>query len=433
MKRLYVVLAISTVSLVSPAIATADVVSDWNDIAVNTLVGQGQNPFAQARYLAITQLAVFEAVNTITGEYRPYRGTIAAPAGANPDAAAVTAAYRVLKTYFPGAANLDAAYAASLAVIPNGSSKTNGMATGEAAAAQMIALRVGDGASPPAFSLPASTDPGVWQLTPSCPASGGTSFQWQHVTPFGVAATLRDAPWTEAFRPAPPPALSSRAYAKSYEEVMRVGNVTSDGSERPADRATVAQFYAQTSPGFVFNQAARQVSAEQAHSLTSNARAFALINMALSDSLVASFAAKYYYNEWRPETAIRAGDTDGNAGTEPDPGFTPFIVTPCFPSYPSNHASGSGGAAEVLRRLYGNRGHHLVLTSPNIPGVSLTYDALDQITDDIDDARVYGGIHFRFDQDAGSRLGREVGSYIYRRDLRPDHGNDGDADGDDPQ
>ena len=160
----------------SPIAARADVVLDWNAIAMSTLIGQGQSPFAQARFMAITQLAVFEAVNAITGDYKPYLGTVVAPAGASADAAAVAAAYAVLKNYFPPAPNLDAAYAVSLAAIPDGSAKSGGIATGQAAAAQMIALRVGDGSSPPQFYLPTSTDPGVWQLTPSCPPPAASSF-----------------------------------------------------------------------------------------------------------------------------------------------------------------------------------------------------------------------------------------------------------------
>ena len=144
----------------SPIAARADVVLAWNEIAVATLAGQGQNAFAQARFMAITQLAVFEAVNAITGDYKPYLGTVVAPAGASADAAAVTAAYQVLKNYFPLAPNLDPAYAASLAVIPSGSAKSGGVATGQAAAAQMIALRLNDGSFPPQFYAPTSTDPG---------------------------------------------------------------------------------------------------------------------------------------------------------------------------------------------------------------------------------------------------------------------------------
>ena len=148
MRQLRMFVAIVTLSLSCPIVARADVVLDWNEIAMATLASQRQSPFASARFMSITQLAVFEAVNAITGDYEPYLGTVVAPAGASADAAAVAAAYTVLKNYFPGAANLDPAYAASLAAIPDGSAKTAGIATGETAAAQMIARRVGDGASP---------------------------------------------------------------------------------------------------------------------------------------------------------------------------------------------------------------------------------------------------------------------------------------------
>ena len=410
-------IALLAVLVWSPLTAKADVVLDWGLIAVKTLISQGQNPFAQARYMAITQLAVFEAVNAITGDYTPYIGTVVAPAGASAETAAVAAAYRVLKTYFPGADQLDTAYAASLASIPAGSAKTAGIATGEAAAAQMIALRARDGSSPPQFYLPESTAPGVWQTTPSCPAAGGISFQWQNIRPFGVAS-LPDSEgvWFDSFMPGPPPALGSTRYAKDYEEVKAVGGLHS--AQRPQDRADVARFYGMSSPSFVFNLAATQVAIAQGKSLSENARALALLNMATSDSLVASFGTKYYYLFWRPETAIRAGAMDGNEKTDPDGSFSPFIATPCFPSYPSNHASASYSAAETMRRLYGAGGHDIAMANPAVPGVTLNYTTLKQITDDIDDARVYGGIHFRFDQEAGGRLGHDVATFVYKHNLR---------------
>ena len=140
--------------------------------------------------------------------------------------------------------------------------------------------------------------------------------------------------------------------------------------------------------------------------------------MATNDSLVASFWAKYHYKLWRPETAIFEGSVDGNASTDGDPTFTPFILTPCFPSYPSNHGSGSNGAAEILKRIYGNGGHAITMTNPAVPGLTFQYTSFDQITDDISDARVYGGIHFRFDQEAGADLGRDIGRYVYKHNLR---------------
>ncbi|MBB5319308.1 vanadium-dependent haloperoxidase [Tunturibacter empetritectus] len=143
--------------------------------------------------------------------------------------------------------------------------------------------------------------------------------------------------------------------------------------------------------------------------------------MAINDSSVATFFNKYHYNFWRPETAIRAGDTDGNPRTDPDPDFVPFIVTPCFPSYPSNHGSASSGGAEVLRRLYGEGGHSITLSNPAVSTIVLQYTSFRQISDDVSDARVYGGIHFRFDQDVGARLGRAVGKAVYKNNLRAVH------------
>jgi PAP2 superfamily len=181
-----------------------------------------------------------------------------------------------------------------------------------------------------------------------------------------------------------------------------------DSTARPRDRADVATYYAASSPTQVFNQAARQVAQQQGRLLSENARALALINMAISDSLVASFFNKYHYNFWRPETAIRAGATDGNRKTEPDPNFLPFIVTPCFPSYPSNHVSASNGAAAVMRCLYGEAGHSITLSNSAVPTIVLQYSLFRQIADDISDARIYGGIHYRIDQTAGARLGKAV-------------------------
>jgi len=400
--------------------ARADVVLDWNAIAVKTAVANKQNPFAQARYAAIVQLAVFEAVNSITRDYQPYLGTITAPPEASPDAAAIEAAYQVLSTYFPASQpTLYADWTNSMQSIPNGSAKTDGIATGDAAAAAIIALRANDGSSPPQFYTPGPPVPGAWQATPSCPLVNGVAvgiaFQWQYVTPFGISSA-------SDFLLDPPPALTSDKYAEAYNEVMTVGSV--DSTQRPPDRANVALFYAASSPTQVFNQAAEQVAMAKGRSLSDNARALALINMAMNDSLEASFFNKYYYNFWRPETAIHAGDTDGNPNTAGDPNWAPFIVTPCFPSYPSNHGSAGNGAAEVLRRLYGDDGLSITLTNPAVPNIALQYTSFEQITDDISDARVYGGIHFRTDQVAGEHLGRAVGKTVYKHNLRPVHGDD---------
>lgn len=396
----------------TPTIARADVVQEWNAITINTLTGQ--NPFAQARFAAITQLAVFEAVNACTGDYEPYLGTVIAPSSASAAAAAVAAAHGVLKHYFPGsAATLDAARAQSLARIRDGQRKYDGIAVGEAAAAAMIALRADDGSALPETFVPATTDPGVWQPTP--PGFGpGILLHWRNVTPFGIQSS-------EQFRSDPPPALTSNKYRKSYKEVKEVGAI--DSTDRPQDRADVARFFSVATAPYVWNSAARQVSAAQRRSLSENARAFALINMAISDGLVSSMETKYFYILWRPVTAIRGGDTDGNPHTDPDAGWTPFITTPAFPSYPSAHASASYAGRTVIDRAFGRGKHVITLSHPGIPDVVLQYTNLHDITDDIDDARVYGGIHFRFDQEAGALQGRRVGAHTYRRNLRPPRGS----------
>ena len=421
-KRTFGVCMLIATLLLGPAVAKADAVLDWNLIAVNTSIANGQNPFAQARNAAIVQLAVFEAVNAITGKYRPYLGSIVAPHGASADAAAVEAAYQVLNTYFPtSASTLLTARANSLALIPDGQAKSDGIATGDAAALAMIALRANDGSSPAQVKVPGAAVPGEYQATPSCPMVNGikvgTLFQWQNVTPFGI-------PSASEFLLDPPPALDSNQYAKTYNEVKEVGSASANSIERPEDRANVVLYYAASTPTQVFNQAAREVAQERWHSLSENARDFALINMALSDGAVTTFFNKYRYNFWRPETAIHAGDTDGNRKTDADPNWVPFIPAPCFPSYPSAHGTLSGAGAEVMRRLYGEAGHAITLSNPAVPTIVLHYGSFGQITDDISDARVYGGIHFRTDQDAGSRLGRAVGTAIYKNNLRAKHGND---------
>ena len=390
----------------------ADVVLEWNDIMVTTLAGQP--PADETRVAAIAQLAVFEAVNTATGHYRPYLGKIDTARSVSPEAAAVAAAHTVLREYVPArASELDAARAKSLASIADGPSKDDGIAVGEAAAAAMIELRAEDGSSPPQFYKPASTKPGAWQMTPTCTDQGGVALHLRDVTPFGIKNDRR-------FRAPPPPRLTSRRYTASYNEVKRLGG--KDSSARPQDRADVALFYAAVLALRTWNPVARQVASAQGRSITENARALALLNMAMSDALVAVFATKYRTPFWRPETAIRAGDSDGNHATRADPDFAPFIDTPCHPSYLSAHAGAAHAALAVLERIYGCEEHSIVLASPAVPNVVLDYRRFAEIAADIDDARIFGGIHFRFDQEGGAHQGRRVGEYVYRHNLQPLYG-----------
>ena len=281
----------------------------------------------------------------------------------------------------------------------------------------MIALRAADGSSPLTTRIPTSTNAGDYQLTTGCAAA--MFYNWQNVTPFGIA-DISD------FLLDPPPSLASNRVAKDYFEVNLVGAATS--TARPLDRTEVVRLYAATSPSFALSAAARQISTAKRTSLSGNARALALLQMGINDALIASYMNKYHYNRWRPETGIRNGASDGNDKTDGNPGFTTLIPTPCFPSYPSNHASGTNGGLEVMRRLFGAAGFDITISN-NVPAlgslpatvITKHYTQLNAIADDVDDARVYGGIHWRYDQDAGNVLGRAVATEIVKTRLRPVH------------
>jgi hypothetical protein len=393
--------------------AQVDDVLRWNEIAMSTLDANKVNPFEAARVAAIVHTAVFEAVNAVTGRYEPYLWTVSAPAGASPGAAAVAAAHGVLVHYYPGSAGaLNAQRDSSLAAIADGQAKTDGIAVGVNAAAAVIALRSNDGSTPPRFFPPSSAAPAEWQTTPSCPPAGGILLHWQDVTPFALKTSSQ-------FRSLPPPALTSLRYAKDFREVSAVG--AADSIIRPERLTIVARFYNAYLAAAVWNSVARQLAVAKHTSLSYNARAFALINIAISDGLISSMETKYYYRFWRPETAIREADIDGNPDTKPDDTFLPLITTPCFPTYPSAHASGSYAGRRVVERLFGDVKRRLVLSTPALPGITLSYTDLASITDDIDNARIYGGIHFRFDQRAGRRQGNAVGDYVVDHTLRRIH------------
>jgi hypothetical protein len=366
-----------------------DPVLEWNEIMVAQIAEQP--PTLHTRLGAMMHIAIFEAVNK-------------AQRGASAHAAAVSAAHGVLRANFPDeAAELDAAREKSLSRVPQGPGKREGISLGEAAAAAILASRTGDGSEAEEFHTPASTEPGVWQLTAGCPPMGGVFLHWRKVRPFALQRA-------DQFRSAPPPALDSSRYAQAFNEVKENGG--RDSTSRPPDRADVARFYAVVGDGLLWNPVARQIAAARRQSLAQNARAFALLNIALADAAIAVTETKYHYQTWRPETAIPAAATDGNDRTEPQSAFAPLIETPCFPAYPSGHATLSYAAREVLERIYGTRGHTIVLESTRVPQVKLRYRTLEEITTDVDDSRVYGGIHFRFDQTAGATQGRAIGEYV---------------------
>jgi len=274
----------------------------------------------------------------------------------------------------------------------------------------MLALRSNDGSSTPVTYTP-GTNPGDWQPTP--PGFAPALLPgWGLVQTFGINHGAQ-------FRVSPPPLLGTGKYARDWDEVKEVGLVNS--SSRPSDRTDVAKVYAALLVVNLYNPIARGLSAVQGKTLSENSRIFALLAMAGADGLISSMESKFHYNFWRPVTAIRSADLDGNAKTGSDPTWASLIVTPPYPSYPSNHASAAGASLAVLQDAFGNGGHNISLSTPTVPGVVLNYNVLADIADDIDDARVFGGIHFRFDQEAGAKQGRQVGHHILQHELRVRH------------
>ena len=385
------------------------VVLQWNETATDATLGNP--PFPSARWMAIVQLAAFEAVNSITGKYQPYLGTVTAPPDASADAAAAQATYRALKLLNLGATLNPSLYdrlAATLSTIPDGQAKADGIAAGEAAAYAMVADRAGDQVTGPLF-IPSATpgEPYEWQITPGC--AGGVFKHWSILRPFGVASPSQ-------FRSDPPPALNSGRYARDLNEVQANGDLNS--VVREAWQTNVARLY-QTAPGqYTWNETARQIAATRNDEITDTARTLALMNMALNDAYVSGFETKYYYNTWRPVTAIPRADEDGNKRTTAGP-FTPLMTTPCFPSYPSNHGTGSGAARTVLVRAYGRFGHDIIVDTPTNVGLTpLHYTDLSDMTDEIANARIWAGLHYRYDQNAAEVQGHGVGQYVYNNNLK---------------
>ena len=387
-----------------------DAVIEWDELMQAT-VSQVPDPVIQVRSAAIMHVAVFEAVNAITRDYEPYLGSVTAPRRASPEAAAIAAAHRALATLHPDQVeSLDAHRKASLASVPDGPAKEAGIAVGEAAALAVLAKRANDGTDNDVPYTPGNA-PGQYRATPP-------DFTPAFRPGFGQVETFAIESAVQ-FRVPPPPALRSARYTRDYKEVKRVGDVAS--TDRPRDRADVARFYAVNDAVQIYFPAARQASLAQGKTLAENARIFALLGMAIFDVGVACFESKYFYDYWRPVTAIRLGDSDGNSKTDVDAGWTNFVPTPPFPSYPSGHASLGGAAKRVLERMFGPDGHRITLASAQIPDVVLHYTSWKQIIDDVNDARVYGGVHYRFDQEEGNRQGKRVATYVLRHLLRPVH------------
>jgi hypothetical protein len=386
------------------------IVAEWNKIAQDIIqppampgmpmsMGGTSMPAAFV-YLSYVQAAVYNALVAIDGGYEPYKSDLMAAPKASRDAAVAAAAYSVLNHYFPSAM-LAEKYSASLAAIPDGTAKNDGIILGEQAADEIIALRSGDVLSGDGgYALP-TPGPGVWEPTAMMP-DGVTPAPpmdpWMAVlTPF-----LRISP--DLYRPGPPPALTSAEYATDLNEVKDIGGAMS--MSRTSEQTEVARFWT-TNMAIQFNAAYRQLAASLNLSLLDTARLMVMGNMVSTDSLIATFDTKYFYNFWRPVTAIRRADTDGNPATDPDPMWMPLVMTPNFPEYVAGHGSFVSAQAEVFTRFLGTSMIEIDLES-SVTGTMRHYSTADDLRTEIVDARTWGGLHFRDSSVLAVNMGQQL-------------------------
>jgi hypothetical protein len=390
-----------------PTLAAGDAVTEWNEKALAAATQAKQFPFVTTRTMAMVHTAMFDAVNSVEGRYAPYKFKESAPPDASSEAAAAAAAHDVLLKLFPDQkAGLDAAYADSLAKIPDGSGKAAGIAVGEKIAAQIIPLRAVDGANAPNTYKPPTT-PGMYTTT-SLPI--GT--QWGNVTPWVMERGSQ-------FRPGPPPVLSGPVWAKDYNEIVALGGKTS--TQRTPEQTDIARFWILAGPAS-WEPIVRHLAATPGRTLIQNAHLFALAEIAAADAYIAVFDGKYTYKFWRPITAIRDGDMDGNDATTPIADWEPSIDTPLHPEYPCAHCITSAAVRAVLESEFGAGPIPVVtMTSPTAPGVTRQWTSVKDWADEISSARVYGGIHYRNSTLVGQSMGKKIGDLAVQKCMKPVH------------
>jgi hypothetical protein len=387
--------------------AYADVVTDWNIKAGDIVVGAGIGTPQANRVLAIVHAAVYEAANAITQRY-PASGLKLEPAaGASVDAAIAAAHEATLSKLLPAQqAAIDATYQAALAKLGDDAARASGVAVGQKAAVAILALRADDGAAAGETYRPYTTA-GVYVPTviPALP-------QWPLRKPWLMARPAQ-------FRPGPPPALSSELWARDYNEVKALGGKSS--TRRSADQTEIARFWEYSLPP-IYHGVVRSVANQPGREPTQNARLFAAVTQAADDAMIAIYDAKYHYNFWRPVTAIRNGDIDGNDATERDASWVPFIDTPMHPEYPCAHCVVSGAVGTVLQAEIGaGPAPTLTTTSPTAKGAARSWKTTEAFMQEVANARVYDGVHYRNSTEVGNAIGRQVGALAVAKYLQQWH------------
>jgi hypothetical protein len=388
-----------------PCAAFADAVLDWNEVALARVIAARQPPPDGARTMAMVHIGIFGAVNAVEQRYAPYAFKDRAPAGVSAEAAAAAAAHTILMKLFPDQAQpVEAAYTASLEKIADGNGKTSGIALGWKVGTECLSMRAADRTGAPNTYRP-RTAPGVYVPTP-LPVSS----EWAKVKPFFMSDGAQ-------FRPGPPPALASAEWARDYNEIKSVG--ARQSATRTAEQTEAARFWTIIGPSS-WNPVVRSLTASHRLSLIENARLFALVNMAAADAFVAVFDAKYAYELWRPITAIRNGDIDGNDATNPEAGWFPLVDTPLHPEYPCAHCITAGAIGEVLEAQFGKGPVPAIeMTSPTAPGVTHRWTRIGDYVQEVDNARIWGGIHYRNSTQVGEAMGRRIGVLAVKSVLTP--------------
>ena len=407
------IFSVSTISRSIPALigasitvgaitsARANVITDW-DVKAVAIAAPGA---LGQRELAMVHVAMFDAVNSIERRYRPYLVQLAAPRTTSQEAAAAMAAGAVLAGLHPEAAGeVKATLASYLARIPDSEAKSDGINLGEAAAAKVLQARANDGADAPDAYRPRTT-PGAYVPTPITVAS-----TWPGIKPFAMTKPSQ-------FRPQPPIALASAEWAADYNELKDYGGKTS--TKRSSQQTETARFWLMVGAP-AYHPVPRQLVVAKQMSVIDSARFMALFAVALTDAYIAVFDAKYHYEFWRPITAIRNGDIDGNPATELEATWQPIDNTPLHPEYPCAHCIESGAAVAVIESVLGSVDiPEVSMTSSTAPGVTHRWTNLGVFADEIANARIWAGFHYRFSTHVGTDMGRQIGGYVVKSVMQP--------------
>jgi ethanolamine utilization microcompartment shell protein EutL len=403
-RREWVLLALLFTAPVTAA--TANVITDWDEKAVGTVQpGMAFPPPTAFRTIAILHIAMFDAVNSIEPRYKPYKIQLLASPDTSKEAAAAAAAGSVLIKLAPDAASdVQSTLTSYLATLPDGEGKSKGIELGQKVAARILEARENDGASAPDAYRP-KTKPGVYIPTPITVGS-----QFPNVTPFALTSPSQ-------FRPKPPPSLKSEQWARDYNEIKDFGEKNS--TKRTARQTEDARFWLLVGPRST-HPLPVQVAVARNMSVVDSARFMALVSIATMDAGLAVFDAKYKYEFWRPITAIRNGDIDGNPATERVATWQPIDATPMHPEYPCAHCISSTAVAAVIEAVLGtDEIPEVALTSPFAPGVTHRFTNLRAYTEEVANARIYAGFHYRTSTIVGREMGQKIGDYVVKSVMQP--------------